>query len=67
MPGCANGPCDRSKVRGGPGCYLCDRVAKGLVNPSSFRAGGEVRKGEKALTTKQRKKGAQLDGLARGV
>jgi hypothetical protein len=27
MPGCANGPCDNSKRRGGRGCYLCDVVA----------------------------------------
>ena len=28
MPGCAFGPCDRSLENGGPGCDLCDRVAK---------------------------------------
>lgn len=28
MTSCALGPCDRSRERGGPGCDLCDRVAK---------------------------------------
>jgi hypothetical protein len=28
MPGCALGPCDRSKAKGGPGCYLCDVIAQ---------------------------------------
>jgi len=28
MPGCALGPCDQSRRRGGPGCHLCDVVAQ---------------------------------------
>lgn len=28
MACCAVGPCDKSRQRGGPGCYLCDEVTQ---------------------------------------
>jgi hypothetical protein len=32
--GCWNGPCDDSVANGGPGCHLCDVIAK-LPQPAS--------------------------------
>lgn len=41
--GCAFGPCRQSRDRGGPGCDLCDRVAKILakMTPCGKTVNGE--------------------------
>lgn len=68
MGSCATGTCEKSKSAGGPGCYMCDVVARGKVAyrngknivtmDSRHRMSGasDVRASEKRLTKKQANK-----------
>jgi hypothetical protein len=59
MACCAFGPCDNSIEKGGKGCYLCDKVAKNLVHPALPRQKDSVTRGDKNLTSVQKKKASK--------